>query len=74
LTDAPFCNATVEACLLLGRELGLRIVAEGVEAEEHWQMLRSNGATTAQGYFIAKAMPIEDLLEWMRLCDTPIAA
>ena len=75
--DAPSCkraNATVEACLLLGRELGLKIVAEGVEADEHWQMLRTNGATTAQGYFIARPMPIEDMLEWMRFRSASSAA
>ncbi len=59
-------KASVEACLLLGREMGMTVVAEGVETKEHWQFLRSKGATAAQGYFIAKPMPLRDMRTWMQ--------
>lgn len=75
--EAPSCkraSAAVEACVMLGRELGLNIVAEGVEADEHWQMLRNAGARMAQGYFIARPMPLDGLLEWMRFRGPPPSA
>lgn len=59
-------SASVEACLLLGREMGMTIVAEGVETKEHWQFLLSKGTTAAQGYFIAKPMSLRDMRSWMQ--------
>ena len=38
----------------MGRQLGLKIVAEGVETKEQLQFLVTHGCTLAQGFFIAK--------------------
>jgi diguanylate cyclase (GGDEF)-like protein len=45
----------------LGRNLGLEVVAEGVETAEAWEELRSIGCDVAQGYFIARPMPPGDM-------------
>ena len=56
-SDAAIVRSTVE----LGRNLGLRVVAEGVETEAAWDLLREQGCTLAQGYLIGKPMPAEAL-------------
>lgn len=57
--------AFLEAGLSLARRLGLSTVAEGVEDQADWDYLRQCGCRQAQGWFIAKAMPGEDLLDWI---------
>lgn len=56
----------LESALDIARKLNLRVVAEGVENREDWQLLRSLGCGEAQGYFIAKPMPGEALLPWRK--------
>jgi diguanylate cyclase (GGDEF)-like protein len=48
----------------LGHNLGLSVVAEGVEDAEVGRMLESCGCDVAQGYFYARPMPAGDLLPW----------
>lgn len=52
--------------LALGKELGLQVMAEGVETEAHWCWLKEAGCDAAQGYFIAKPMPEAELGSWYR--------
>ncbi|MBC9248812.1 hypothetical protein A9179_00850 [Pseudomonas alcaligenes] len=56
----------LESALDIARKLSLRVVAEGVETREDWQLLRSLGCGEAQGYFLAKPMPGDALLPWWR--------
>jgi hypothetical protein len=62
-------NGTLRAIygtsLALGEQLGMQVVAEGVEDQEDWDYLRQTGCDTAQGYFIARPMPGEDLPDWI---------
>jgi EAL domain-containing protein (putative c-di-GMP-specific phosphodiesterase class I) len=60
LHDAPR-EATVRATIDLARDLGLRVVAEGVETEEVLEHLASVRCEVAQGYFIARPLPPEEL-------------
>jgi diguanylate cyclase (GGDEF)-like protein len=60
-SDATIVRSTVE----LGRDLGLTVVAEGVETREVWDMLAARGCELAQGYFIARPMPAADLVPWV---------
>ncbi len=53
------------ASLNLARQLGIAVVAEGVEDQDDWQFLRSLGCDFAQGYFIAKPMPGADVPAWI---------
>ena len=46
--------------------LGLTVIAEGVETDEIMGRLRSFGCDEAQGYFIAKPMPADQFLAWVR--------
>jgi len=62
-------RAIVKTCILLGHELRMKVVAEGVETEKHYQILKHMGCDIAQGYFIAKPMPADALLVWMKNRD-----
>jgi len=57
--------AIVKMTTLLGHELGMEVVAEGVEDQETWDLLANIGCDIAQGYFIAKPMPGSQLIEWL---------
>lgn len=48
----------------LGHNLGLKIVAEGVETEAIWNRLATLGCDVAQGYLISMPMPAAEFLEW----------
>jgi EAL domain-containing protein (putative c-di-GMP-specific phosphodiesterase class I)/ActR/RegA family two-component response regulator len=62
LTDG-FARASVEMSVRLAKEMGLKIVAEGVETEEMWHFLADLGIDEAQGYLMAKPMPPADFLQ-----------
>jgi diguanylate cyclase (GGDEF)-like protein/PAS domain S-box-containing protein len=69
--------AIVRSTIDLGRNLGLDVVAEGVETQEIWDKLRELGCPTAQGYYLSRPVPADALTEWMRARLTlplPVAA
>ncbi len=57
-------RAIYDASLSMARQLGMDVVAEGVEDWNDWNFLRETGCGMAQGYFIAKPMPAEALAAW----------
>lgn len=63
-------DVIVRGMLDLGRNLGLTTVAEGVENSESMAVLRSYGCDVAQGYHLAKPLPIEAFDRW-RTEDLP---
>lgn len=52
-------DAIVEAILLLGKRLNMRVVAEGVETEEQFEQLRRMECPYVQGYLTGRPMPPE---------------
>lgn len=63
-TSRPNMRVILESSLQLAQKLGLRSVAEGIEKEEEWALLKSLGCDVAQGYFIARPMPGDAVPEW----------
>jgi EAL domain-containing protein (putative c-di-GMP-specific phosphodiesterase class I)/CheY-like chemotaxis protein len=57
--------AILETSILLGRKLGLTVVAEGVETEQEWETVARLGADEVQGYFVARPMPGAQLPDWI---------
>ncbi|MGZ6975874.1 MAG: EAL domain-containing protein, partial [Acidimicrobiia bacterium] len=49
----------------LGHNLGLRVVAEGVEDQIAWDTLRSMGCDVAQGYYLSRPIPAPKLDRWL---------
>lgn len=58
--------ALTRTIVALGQALHLRIIAEGVETDEQAALLRGLGCTWAQGFLLARPMPLEGLLEHLR--------
>jgi EAL domain-containing protein (putative c-di-GMP-specific phosphodiesterase class I) len=58
-------RAIYDASCRLAKQLGMKIVAEGVEDLDDWHFLRRTGCDYAQGYFIARPMPAAELPDWM---------
>jgi EAL domain-containing protein (putative c-di-GMP-specific phosphodiesterase class I) len=56
----------VRSTVDLGRNLGLEVVAEGVETMDAWNTLRELGCNTAQGYFLSKPVAAEELTVWLQ--------
>jgi EAL domain-containing protein (putative c-di-GMP-specific phosphodiesterase class I) len=50
----------------LGHNLGLKVVAEGVEDQRTFDQLAAIGCDTAQGYFMARPMPAPDVSAFLR--------
>ena len=57
--------AIVQSLVDLGRRLGLRVVAEGVETREAWDLLVRWGCDEAQGHLLAPPMPAPELVDWL---------
>ena len=56
--------AIVEGTLAMARHLGIKTVAEGVEDRADWDFMRTLGCDLAQGYFVARPMPGNELPHW----------
>ncbi len=56
-------RAIVGAIVLLGRSLGLTVVAEGVETRAQWDAVCDIGVHEVQGYLLARPVPAEDVRE-----------
>ncbi len=55
----------VRATVSMARELGLTVVAEGIETKQVADLLRRCGCEVGQGWYFAKAMPEAELTEWL---------
>jgi EAL domain-containing protein (putative c-di-GMP-specific phosphodiesterase class I)/FixJ family two-component response regulator len=64
-------GAIVRNSLSLGHELGLTVVAEGVETAQHWHWLRQIGCDIAQGYLVARPLAPDALDAWPRRWSLP---
>jgi EAL domain-containing protein (putative c-di-GMP-specific phosphodiesterase class I) len=51
----------------LARNLGLEVVAEGVETQAELEMLERFGCDQVQGYLISKALPLRELERFLAL-------
>lgn len=62
--DNESLRIVVESSIDMARRLQVKSVAEGVETKRDWDMLKSAGCDTAQGYFIAKPMNLASFIEF----------
>ena len=64
-------HSILESSVSLGRKLGLKIVAEGVEDQADWQTVAALSCDMVQGYFISRPMPAEQFVAWSRQQTEP---
>lgn len=58
--DVTIVKSTIE----LGHNLGLKVVAEGIENEKVWDILKAMGCDYGQGYFMSRPMHADKLFDW----------
>ncbi|MGH2710865.1 MAG: putative bifunctional diguanylate cyclase/phosphodiesterase [Actinomycetota bacterium] len=61
----PNDRLIVRAAVDLSHNLGLRVVAEGVESYETWRELESFECDIVQGYFLSRPLPDEGFRRWL---------
>lgn len=61
----------LESSLGMAKKLNITSVAEGVETQADWDLLRQIGCDLAQGYFIARPMQAVAYLDWVRGWNPP---
>ncbi|WP_442791687.1 putative bifunctional diguanylate cyclase/phosphodiesterase [Micromonospora sp. NBC_01813] len=66
MADSPRAAAIVRHTVHLGREMGLRVVAEGVETADQRATLAALGCAAAQGYHFFKPMPADKIVAVLR--------
>jgi diguanylate cyclase (GGDEF)-like protein len=66
LTESDANTRVVQAIIALGKAMQLEIVAEGVETDQQYAILRRLGCDLVQGFFVAKPMPSAEFRRW---CD-----
>jgi len=64
--DTPEGPRIAELITQLGKKLGLKVIAEGIESSTHWDALVGIDCTEGQGYHIARPMSEEQLVDWIR--------
>ncbi len=67
IDDAKIVRSTVE----LAHNLGLSVVAEGLETAKQWTLLQTLGCDQGQGYFLSRPMPAEKFADWLRDWQPP---
>jgi diguanylate cyclase (GGDEF)-like protein len=67
LDDARIVRSTIE----LAHNLGLTVVAEGLETSKAWAMLSTLGCDEGQGYYVSKPMPQEQFIAWAKAWQPP---
>lgn len=60
--DATIVRSTIE----LAHNLGLKVIAEGVENQETWERLTTLGCDAAQGYYVSRPLPEAELINWFQ--------
>jgi len=60
--DAAIAKASIE----MAHALDLEVVAEGIENEESWNILKTMGCDYAQGFWMARPMTYKDLVIWLK--------
>ncbi|VAW50820.1 diguanylate cyclase/phosphodiesterase (GGDEF & EAL domains) with PAS/PAC sensor(s) [hydrothermal vent metagenome] len=57
--------AITNAAIQMAHGLGMDVIAEGIESEQIWNRLKQMGCDYGQGFWIAKPMPVSELLLWI---------
>jgi EAL domain-containing protein (putative c-di-GMP-specific phosphodiesterase class I) len=67
--DTKIVRSTID----LGHNMGLRVVAEGIESEAVWRLLAELGCDQGQGYFMSRPIPGDQFISWLETWQAPAA-
>ena len=65
-------RAILGSSIQLGKIFNLRLVAEGVENQQDWNLIAESGCDEVQGFFIAKPMPAKEFIDWKNDWDSKL--
>jgi diguanylate cyclase (GGDEF)-like protein len=65
LTSSPDDTKIVRSIVDLAHALGIEAVAEGVEAEDDWDLLQTIGCDSAQGWYVSRPMAPDRATDWL---------
>jgi diguanylate cyclase len=63
--DYAICQASIQ----MAHTLGLEVVAEGIEQQEIWNLIRDMDCDYGQGFWMSEAMPYDELVAWLESSD-----
>jgi diguanylate cyclase (GGDEF)-like protein len=70
MSDSPEATAIIRATVELGRDLGMRVVAEGVETADQRQLLTTLGCPAGQGFYLATPKSADKIGETLHRLDS----
>jgi EAL domain-containing protein (putative c-di-GMP-specific phosphodiesterase class I) len=65
MDQRPHDALIVRSVIALAKSLHLRVVAEGVESETVWRRLSDLGCDVAQGHYLSRPLPADELVCWV---------
>jgi diguanylate cyclase (GGDEF)-like protein/PAS domain S-box-containing protein len=74
MLEDPAAAQIVRSTLELGHNLGLKVIAEGVENESICERLVALGCDEAQGYYLSRPMPASEFIPWAKTAPWPLRA
>lgn len=65
LKDDQFTRQVLTSITILAKELGMKLVAEGVEREDQLEAVRLLGVDRVQGYYFCRPLPKDQIITWI---------
>jgi len=65
-TDNEKSRVIIKAIIAMGHSLGLKIVAEGIETMEHFQLLKEYGCDECQGFYFSKPVSEDEFIQLLK--------
>jgi len=72
MTTRATDRAIVASTISLGHMLALRVLAEGVESRETWDLLAAMRCDAAQGYYPTRPLPVAAFTHWLHEAPWPV--
>lgn len=63
IDDIEGNKAVIKSIIMLGKELGVTVIAEGIETESQYNFLRDQGCPQGQGFYLSKPLELEQMTE-----------
>jgi EAL domain-containing protein (putative c-di-GMP-specific phosphodiesterase class I) len=66
MNDCPKCTSIVQSSIRMAHMLGISIIAEGIETSEIYDFLMQAGCTEAQGFWMARPLPLAEFRSFIK--------
>ncbi len=72
MLDNSAAEAIIRSAIMMGHEMNLKVIAEGIETKEQLAHLKKLGCDYGQGYYISRPMPVELATTWLEAKRTQL--